>query len=137
MLFRSKKDNKVRNSISWLELGSNEGERLSRFIGDSYNLILKFTPIKKFEMEMDYILRSWITNKVIKYSQNKDKTALNKYILNYMIEELGLKGLKYWKLTCDSDFIYDTFFYNISDIYILLIEDNYFVLRFGLKYVQE
>ncbi|WP_297438576.1 hypothetical protein [uncultured Clostridium sp.] len=132
-----KDDIRERKSKNWLDLGNTERERVSRFVDDSYNLVLKFKAINIFENEMDYVLRVWITNKVVKYSHNKDKTALNKYILNYMMEDLGLNATKYWKLTCDSDFIYDTFFYNISDIYILLIEENYFVLRFGLKYIQE
>lgn len=128
-------DIRERNSDAWLKLGKNEMERISRFVDDSYNLVLKFNSINIFEHEMDYVLRVWITNKVIKYSQNKDKTALNRYILDYMMGDLGLKATKYWKLTCDSDFLYDTFFYNISDIYILYIDGSYFILRFGLRYI--
>lgn len=130
-----RQDNNIRNSSSWLSLGNTEGERVSRFIEDSYNIILKFNSINKFDKELDYALRVWVTNKVVRYSENKDKTSLNAYILNYIIEELGLKAKKYWKLNCDSDFIYDTFFYNVSDIYILNIDDIYYLLRFGMTYL--
>ncbi|MGL4451806.1 MAG: hypothetical protein ACRCTZ_11510 [Sarcina sp.] len=128
-------DDSIRTSSSWLDLGNTEGERIIKFIEESYNQVLKFNTINVFEKELDYVLRVWITNKVVKYSENKDKTALNKYILNYMMDELGLNASKYWKLVCDSDFIYDAFFYNVSDIYILKIEDDYYILRFGVKYL--
>ena len=128
-------DNNVRTSSSWINLGNTEGERILNFIEESYNQVLKFNRINSFEKELDYVLRVWITNRVVKYSENKDKTSLNKYILNYMMEELGLKANKYWKLVCASDFIYDTFFYNVSDIYILRIENDYYILRFGVRYL--
>ena len=130
-----REDENVRTSSGWLNLGNTEGERVIKFIEESYNQVLKFKVINVFEKELDYVLRVWITNKVVKYSENKDKTSLNKYILNYMMEELGLKASKYWKLVCDSDFIYDAFFYNVSDIYVLKIDNDYFILRFGVKYL--
>ena len=128
-------DDNLRTSSDWIDLGNTEGERILNFIEESYNQVLKFNRINSFEKELDYVLRVWITNKVIRYSENKDKTSLNKYILNYMMDELGLKASKYWKLVCASDFIYDTFFYNVSDIYILRIEEDYYILRFGVRYL--
>ncbi|MGL5634165.1 MAG: hypothetical protein ACRDDL_03745 [Sarcina sp.] len=128
-------DTRIRNSNEWLSLGNTEGERINRFIDNSYNIVLNFKAINIFENELDYLLRIWITNKVVKYSNNKDKTSLNKYILDYMIEDLGLRASEYWKLNCDSDFIYDAFGYNVSDIYIVKIHDEYFILKFGLQYI--
>lgn len=123
------------NSESWLSLSDTQEGRITRIIEESYNLVLKFNAINVFEKEMDYVLRVWITNKVVKYSENKDKIALNKYILDYMMDDLGLKANKYWKLKCDSDFIYDVFLYNVSDMYIVEIDGSYYILRFGLKYL--
>lgn len=130
-----REERKENNTSSWLVRGNSKEARIKQFMEDSYNLVLKFNAINVFEKEMDYVLRVWITNKVVKYSENKDKTALNKYILNYMMEELGLKASKYWKLKCDSDFIFDVFEYNVFDVYIVKIDGGYFVLRFGLKYL--
>ncbi|WP_297521681.1 hypothetical protein [uncultured Clostridium sp.] len=130
-----REDENIRGSMGWLNLGNTEGERILSFIEESYNQVLSFKVINTFEKELDSILRVWITNRVVKYSENKNKTSVNNYILNYMMDELGLRGSKYWKLVCDSDFIYDAFFYNVSDIYILKIEDDYFILKFGVKYL--
>lgn len=130
-----KNDRRPRTSSTWMNLGKNEEERINKFIDKSYNILLKFNSINKFDTELDYALRVWVTNKVVRYSENKDKTQLNSYILNYIVDELGLNVKKHWKLNCDSDFIYDTFFYNVSDIYILKIEGEYFLLRFGLEYL--
>ncbi|MGL4990132.1 MAG: hypothetical protein ACRC57_03040 [Sarcina sp.] len=130
---REKKEESA--SQGWLNLGNTKEERISRLIDESYNLVLKFNSINIFEKEMDYVLRVWITNKVVKYSEDKDKSKLNRYILNYMMEDLGLFATKYWKLKCDSDFIYDIFSYNVSDIYIIKNDYSYFILKFGLRYL--